>query len=175
MDTSRMMELQQELLALRIADWYDKVISFQWFLLLAMLILPWIIWWKIVDRRQIAEIFSYGILVSIISSLFNSNGLNLLLFSYSYNLLPFSPRAYSFSLSVIPVTYMLLFQYFKTWKSFAIATIAVAAISAFGVQPIFAWLDIYKLITWNYLYSFLVLLLIGLGGKVVHQMVIGKG
>jgi len=174
MVANRMMELQQELLALRVSDWYDKVVSFQWVFLMLLLILPWFIWWKIVDRRQIAEIFSYGLLVSTISSFFNGNGLNLMLFSYPYKLLPFSPRVYSFSLSVIPVTYMLLYQYFNTWKSFIVANLVVSASAAFIVQPLLAWLDIYKLIKWNYFYSFLLLLLIGVGGRYVHQLVLRK-
>jgi len=171
---STMMELQKELLALRIADWYDKVISFQWFFLVVLLILPWFLWWRVVDRKQIAEIFSYGLLISLISSLFNGNGLNLILYSYPYKLLPFSPRAYSFSLTVLPVAYMLLYQYFTTRRSFAIACVVFSAVTAFVIQPILAWMDIYKLIKWNYFYSFLVLLFIGLMARLIHNYVINK-
>lgn len=168
----RMMDLQEELLSLRISDWNDKVFSWQWAFLALMLILPWIIWWKIVDRRRIAEIFSLGLLVSLISSLLNGNGLNLLLWSYPYKLLPFSPRAYSFSLSVIPVTFMLLYQYLPKLRSFVVGTALIAGTTAFIVQPLLSLAGIYKLMKWNYFYSFLVLLSMGIGSWFVHHLIL---
>lgn len=54
-DANRMMELQQELLSLRTIDWYEKVFSLQWFFLVFLLIVPWIIWWRLVKRKHIAE------------------------------------------------------------------------------------------------------------------------
>lgn len=174
MYAEKIMELNQQLLALRIADWHDKVISWQWFLLLVLLLLPWYLWWKIVDRREVIEIFAYGLVVSIISALFNGNFLNLGLFSYPYPLIPINGRAYAFSLSVLPVIYMLVYQYFKSWKSFAMASVALSALIAFMAQPLLAWMDMYKLIKWNYFYSFLVLLVISLGARLINQLVLSR-
>jgi hypothetical protein len=173
-DPNRMMQLQQELLSLRISDWYDKVISLQWFFLVLLLIVPWIIWWRFVDRNRIIEIFSFGLLLSAISSVLNANGINLMLWTYPYKLLPFSSRAYSFSLSALPVAYMFLYQYFPRWRSFATATVVLAAVIAFIIQPIFSMLDIYRLIKWNYFYSFLALIFMGLGARLLHQFVLQR-
>lgn len=173
-DPGRMRALQEELLSRRINDWYDKVFSWQWAFLVIMLIIPWIIWWKIVDKRRIAEIFSLGLLVAIISSLLNGNGLNLMLWSYPYTLIPISPRAYSFSFSVLPVSFMILYQYWPGWKSFALATLLFAGVTAFIVQPLLSLAGIYKLINWNYLYSFLALLIIGFGSRYLHHLVLER-
>lgn len=174
-DQNRVMELQQELLALRISDWHDKVFSFQWLLIVFLLVVPWIVWWKLVDRKRTAEIFSFGLLISLVSSVLNGNGLNLMLWSYPYKLIPSSPRAYSFSLSALPVIYMLLYQYFPRWRSFTAATVAMSATVAFIVQPIFSWLNIYQLIKWNYFYSFLSLLFIGMVVRLIQQLVLQRG
>ena len=174
-DPGRMRALQEELLSRRISEWYDRVFSWQWGLLLIMLIIPWIIWWKIVDRQRIAEIFSFGLLVSVVSSLMNGNGLNLLLWSYPYTLTPVSPRAYSFSMSVLPVSFMILYQYWPRWKSFACATILFAGVTAFIVQPLLSLAGIYRLINWNYLYSFLALLIVGFGSRYLHHLVLHRG
>lgn len=168
------MELNQQLLALRIADWHDKVISWQWFLLLIFLLLPWYLWWKMVDRRRIIEIFAYGLVVATISGLFNGNFLHLGLFSYPYPLLPINPRAYAFSLSVLPVINMLVYQYFEGWKSFAVASVVVSVLIAFIAQPVLVWMHMYKLIKWNYFYSFLILLVVSLGAKLINQLMVNK-
>lgn len=171
-DAQQTMRLQEELLALRIADWYDKLSSWQFAFLVVLLIVPWIIWWKMADRNRITEIFTLGLLASIISSLLNGNGLNLMLWSYPYTLLPFSPRAYSFSLSAIPVTFMLLYQYLPKWKSYAIGVTIIAGVTAFLLQPLFSLAGIYKLIKWNYFYSFLALLFIGFLARMIQEKVL---
>lgn len=173
-DVNRMMELQRELLSLRYSDWYEKVFSFQWFSLVFLLIVPWIIWWRLVDRKHIAIIFSFGLLISATSSFLNSNGLNLLLWSYPYKLLPFSQRVYVISYSVLPVTFMLIFQYFRTWKSFATANVIMASIFAFVLQPILKWLGMYTMINWSYFYSFLIYLIMGLGLRLLLQVILQR-
>lgn len=170
-DTNRMMELQQELLALRFSDWYEKVISFQWFLLVFILIIPWVVWWRLVDRKHISEIFSFGLLVAVTSSFLNSSGLHLLAWSYPYRLLPYSPRVYVISFAIMPVAFMLIYQYFRTWKSFAAANVIMASIFAFVLQPILKWLNMYSMINWSYLYSFLIFIVIGLGARLLLQVV----
>lgn len=173
-DANRMMELQQQLLALRISDWYEKVISFQWFFLVFLLIVPWIILWRLVKRKYIAEILSFGLLITAMSSFLNGNGLNLLLWSYPYKLLPFSPRAYAISYSVLPVTFMLMYQYFRTWKSFATANVIMATIFAFILQPILKWMGMYTMINWSYFYSFAIYIMMGLGLRLLLQVILQR-
>ncbi|MDD3023936.1 MAG: hypothetical protein PHE26_08565 [Syntrophomonadaceae bacterium] len=174
-DSTRIMNLQETLLSLRIADWNDKVISFQYFFLVVLLILPWVIWWKVADRKRITEIFAFGLLISVISSFLNGNGLNLLLWSYPYSLLPSSERAYVFSLSALPVAFMIIYQYYPRLMRFGIATLIFSAFMAFVVQPILSLLDLYKLNNWNYFYSFLSLLFLSLVSKLIHQKVLHRG
>lgn len=172
--SEQIMELQRQVLALRISDWYDKVVSWQYALLIVLLLVPWIIWWKLVDRKRIIEIFAFGLLVSTVSSFFNSNGLTLMLWSYPYHLLPFSPRAYSFSLAVIPVAFMLIYQYFPKRTAFAVAITVLSAATAFIVQPLLKLANIYKLINWNYFYSFLALLMIASISGIIHHLVMQR-
>lgn len=173
-DANRMMELQQELLSLRTIDWYEKVFSLQWFFLVFLLIVPWIIWWRLVKRKHIAEILSYGLLISATSSFLNGNGLNLLLWSYPYRLLPFSPSMYIISYSVLAVTFMLMYQYFRTWKSFATANVIMASIYAFIFQPILKWIGMYTMINWSYFYSFVLYIMMGLGLRLLLQAILQR-
>ncbi len=173
-DANRMMELEQEITALRISDWYEKVFSFQWFFIVFLLIIPWIIWWKLVNRKQIAEIFSFGLMITATSSLLNGIGLQLPLWTYPYKLLPYTGSMYMPSYSVLPVTFMLLYQYFRSWKSFSIATIVIASIFAFILQPFLSLLGMYTMINWSYFYSFVIYILMGLGLRLLLQVILQR-
>lgn len=161
--------LQRELLALKIADWYDKVSSWQWALVVLLLIVPWIIWWKYVDRKNVSQILVFGLIVALLSSFLNANGLNLLLWSYPYRLLPFSDRLYSVSYTVIPVIMMFLYQFFPGWRPFTASLVVTAAVIAFVAQPVLAAMGMYKIIQWNYFYSFLTLIFIGVSSRFTQQ------
>lgn len=173
-DTNRIIELQQEITSLRISDWFEKVFSFQWFFMVFLLVVPWIIWWKFVNRKHIAEIFSFGLLITATSSFFNGIGLHIPLWTYPYKLLPYTGSMYMPSYSVLPVAFMLLYQYFRTWKSFAAANVIMAAIFAFILQPFLKLLGMYNLINWSYVYSFLIYIVMGLGLRLLLRAILQK-
>lgn len=50
----------------------------------------------------------------------------------------------------------------------------MAASYAFIGQPVFKWLCMYELIKWNYFYSFLIFLVMGLGSRLLLQVVFQK-
>ncbi|MGF7030679.1 hypothetical protein J2T17_001584 [Paenibacillus mucilaginosus] len=57
------------------AHWLqDDLHKPSWWLLLALTILPYVIWWKMVDRRRIQEIVLYGLLIALICMTFDSIG-----------------------------------------------------------------------------------------------------
>ena len=171
-DQQYMAGLQRELLALKITDWYDMVYSWQWTLVALLFIVPWIIWWKYVDRKHIPQILVFGLIVALLSSFLNSSGLNLMLWSYPYRLLPFSDRMYSVSYAVIPVIFMFLHQYSPGWRPFTASLVVTAAIIAFVAQPILTAVGMYKIMNWNYFYSFLTLIFIGVISRLTQQLVL---
>lgn len=173
-DTNRIIELQKEITSLRISDWLEKVFSFQWFFMVFLLVVPWIIWWKLVDKKHIAEIFSFGLLITAISSFLNGIGLHIPLWTYPYKLLPYTGSMYMPSYTVLPVAFMLLYQYFRTWKSFAAANVIMAAIFAFILQPILKLLGMYNMINWSYFYSFAIYIVMGLGLRLLLQGIFQK-
>ncbi|NHM30763.1 CBO0543 family protein [Neobacillus terrae] len=128
--------------------------SFQWWLLLLVLIVPWIIWVKFVDRKRIKEILLFGVLLIILIGLMDDIGVNLSLWSYPYKLTYLVSRLSAVDYGMIVVMHMFIYQKFKKWKSFLIANAVLAAIFAFIFEPISVRLGIYKLDNWKYIYSF---------------------
>lgn len=132
----------------------DIVFTWHWWLLVALTIIPWVVWWKVVDRKRIFEILTYGFIVMIVASLFDAIGVENDLWEYHYQLIPLLDVFIVYDISVIPVTYMLIYQYFRTWKSFIISNIVVSGIFSFVSEPILVWLNYHHLLKWEYIYSF---------------------
>ncbi|HYK73705.1 MAG TPA: CBO0543 family protein, partial [Pseudoneobacillus sp.] len=151
---SEMIEIKRKLKELRNEHWLNEAfLSFNWCFLLLITILPWLIWWKFVDKKFLYRIICYGAFVSIFSILLDDIGSYYLLWIYQYQLVPITPRLNPIDLSVMPVTYMFVYQYFKKWKTFAIAQTILAFGAAFLCEPIFIWMDIYKPINWKLTFS----------------------
>ncbi len=124
----------------------------QWWFLLVLMILPWYIWWKAVDKRRVLKILAFGFLITVIVSIFDKLGSVLGLWAYPYNLFPVGLRLYPMDLSVLPVTYMLLYQYAPKWKKYIIIT-TIFGLSGIVVEYLFIWMGIYRVIHWHPLIS----------------------
>lgn len=146
--------LERELSEMRGAYYYHHdLFSMQWWLLFALTIVSWMVWWKLVDKSRMKEILLYGATLTIVIVFLDDIGSELGLWSYPYQFIRLIPRLNSIDFSVLPVFHMLLYQYFRSWKAFIAANVIMAFLFAFIAEPIFVWLDIYDTDHWKYIYS----------------------
>ncbi|WP_334073494.1 MULTISPECIES: CBO0543 family protein [Paenibacillus] len=147
--------LRKQLADLEQQFWLNHVLfSMQWWILLATFIVPWVIWWMAVDKRNIRTILLYGLVIMTLINIMDHTGLQLMLWSYEYKLTPLIPILSPANLSLLPVLYMLMYQYFRSWRSFITAHIASAAVISFVGEPMFVELGIYHMLNWEHYYSF---------------------
>ncbi|MFZ3579697.1 CBO0543 family protein [Virgibacillus sp. DJP39] len=132
---------------------HQDLLSPQWWLLLGLFVLPWILWWFLVDKSRIKQIWLFGLLLSILITILDDIGVQMSLWSYPYQLVNFIPRLNPIDISVLPVLHMLIYQYFTKWKTFVIANIITALLYAYIAEPIFVKINIYQLTNWKYSYS----------------------
>ncbi|WP_018249280.1 CBO0543 family protein [Orenia marismortui] len=138
----------------------------QWWLLIFMLLIPFFILWKLIDRNRLQEVLLYVSLMSLISIILDWIGLQMILWAYPYQLFPAThPLLNPFNLSFLPITYALVYQYFYKWKQFLIALIISSFIASFVLEPLFTKVGIYVLINWKYYYSFPIYVGMGIGMK----------
>lgn len=156
--------IEKQLTHLRIEDWlHNDLLSWQWWLLLAVLIIPWFFWWKKVDKTRLLEITLLGMLVFIISSYLDAILSELGLWDYQYWILPVWPRLIAADWSVLPITYMFVYQKFgSSWKRFIIAMAVTSALYSFGGESFLQWIDVYEMRGWKHYYSFPIYLAIGI-------------
>ncbi len=148
-------QIHQKLTELRQHYWlhYD-LFTFQWWLLLALLVIPWVVWWRLVDKKRLKDIVFFGVLMGFLVFLLDLIGCSLNLWEYPYNLIRIIPASLAFDWGILPVFHMLLFQYFTKWRSYILLNILVATVFAFLCEPLCVWLGLYKLLNWAYVYSF---------------------
>ena len=148
-------EIQQQLTSVQIDEWLKKdVFIFRWWLLLGLIFVVLIIWWKLLDKSILHEIFLYVVLSTIIVIVIAEYGDELILWYYPTDILPIFPALTSINLLSLPLIYSLAYQYFKTTKGFIWATLIITAVICFVIEPILSLGNLYHLLHWRYYYSF---------------------
>lgn len=159
----QMAEMSRTLTQARIENWLGHEFgSWRWWVLLALLVLPWFVWYKSADRKRLPEIVLFGLVVMVFTITLDELGFELSLWSYPVDVIPIFPRLTSVDYSVVPVVFMLIYQFFPDWKGFFQALVAVAAVFSFVVEPVIVKLGFYVLIKWTYWASFIIYIPMGL-------------
>lgn len=163
-------DAEEKLISSQIAFWKANVLfSFEWWFLVLMSILVWLIWWKTVDRGRLPQIVMFGALVLIVTTLLDGIGSQLLLWDYPVQLMPTFSRFIPVDFVALPVSYMWIYQYFRSWKSFLIGVSASALLFAFVLEPVAAGMGLYVPLHWKHVYSFPIYIVIGVIIRVVNQ------
>lgn len=159
----KVLELKLLLRDALIQDWlYDDMKKWTWWLTFALTFVPLMIWWKVVDRKRLTEIIIFGLLVNITGSLLDVLGSDLALWAYPDTLLPTTSYLIPFHYVIMPVTYMLAYQYFPGWQQFIAAMVILSGLFSFIAEPALVSLNLYQLLDWQYVYSFPSYILIGI-------------
>ncbi|MBU9713041.1 hypothetical protein [Evansella tamaricis] len=122
---------------------YSHTGTWQFWFSLILLVLPVIILFFTVDRKRVFELLFYGYTVHIlwtyISIPLERGGY----FIHTYFVSPLLPFSLNMTASVIPVSYILLYQYCTNRKkNFYLYAIIVGAIFGFGISSIEAALGL---------------------------------
>jgi hypothetical protein len=132
-----------------------ELFTWNWWVLVAFILIPLIIWLIVVDRKRILEVILVWTLVIIPTSYLDAIGVDLKFWVYPVQFLPITPRALPFDVFMVGITFMLLYQFFNSWRSYLIALFIMALVFAFIGEPISKRLNLVYYIKWKYYYSFL--------------------
>lgn len=161
-------EMQWQLALNRFDEWIkNDVFSFNWWLLLILFIICSYAWWKLTDKSRLNEIVLYTGLITIIIIVLDELGGELTLWYYTTNILPLFPPITAIDFSCMPLLYSLIYQHFRNWKSFTLATIVMATVFCFVFEPIFVWGGIYHMLSWKSFYGFPIYISMALISKFV--------
>jgi len=145
----------QKLLTHRIAFWLQEdVFHFRWWFLLGFFAIFIFAWCKLVDKKRLPEIMLYAGLTTIITLVLDEFGEELILWDYPIDIIPVFPPFTAVDLASLPIIYSLIYQYCKTWKFFLQATVAMATVFCFVLEPALVWGGFYQILNWKYYYGF---------------------
>lgn len=154
-ETSAAVELQKLLTHLRMHEWLQEdLLHFRWFFLIGVFVFSAFVWCKLVDKSRLPEITLHAGLTAIITLILDEMGEEMTLWEYPADIFPIFPPLSAVDLASLPMIYSLIYQYFATWKSFFRATLMMATIFCFILEPLLVWGGFYELLRWRYYYGF---------------------
>jgi hypothetical protein len=167
----KLVQIQSVFTDMRMEHWlHHTLFTWQWWLLVALFIAPWIVWKILIDKKRFTAIILLGMFVLATVSWMDDLGTDLILWYYPYKLLPVYPQLIPINYAVLPVTYMLIYQYFHLWRSYITAIAIMAAFFSFVAEPALVYLGMYKVLKWQFYYSFPIYLIVG----ITHRWLVEK-
>jgi len=147
------LELTQQYKYTKTEYWYsENVFTLSWWILLVTSIGLFILWIIILDKKSIFEIITYGFFVGTVAIYADVIGVWFGLWQYPNTITPMHLPIEIHRLQM-PIIYMIIYQYFKTWKTFLIAATINAFVFTFLLEPFLVLLRIYEPTHWKYIYS----------------------
>ncbi|KKI89413.1 hypothetical protein WQ54_26465 [Bacillus sp. SA1-12] len=128
-------EKNHELNSLLASYWndYSHMGTWQFWVVIALLIIPLVLLYFTVDRRRIFEVFFFGYTVHILWTYLDLALEKYHFFNHTYFLTPVLPFALNMNASVLPVGFLLIYQYCtNNNKNFYLYSILISVIFAFG-------------------------------------------
>ena len=147
--------IQKQLTAIHIDEWLrEDVFQIRWWILLVLLAVSVYLWWRAADKARLPEIVLYVALAIIVVMAKVEYGEELTLWDYPTDIIPIFPPLSSINLIGLPLIYSLVYQRFKTKKSFICVTLIVTAIICFVIEPLLALGGLYQLLHWKYCFNY---------------------
>lgn len=153
----------------------NEVFSLGWFVILGVLVITYIIWLKLLDRKRGVSLLLIGSLAAVAYAL-NSMLLGdiLGLAEYRIRLIPTSIALFLSSITLSPIIIMLVQQYTSTWKGYFLWSGIGFAVLNFVIFPVYMALGVFVFHHWNVFYHFLVLYFISLCVRFVYLLIVGR-
>ncbi len=113
-------------------------------------------------------------MVSLIATIIDIIGCEYVLWGYSVDLVPLISPLIVTDYCFLPITYMLLYQYFVSWRSFTIAATVMSLLLAFVAESLAILLDIYQMNNWRHLYSYPMYIILAVALKGLMNKIMEK-
>ena len=162
---------QWQLSLMRIDEWKNTVFSLNWFVLLALFVINLFLWFRLADKRRLAELALYTALIIIWVSALDELGEEMSLWHYTADIIPLSPPITAIDITCLPLLYMLIYQYTNRWPSFLIATAVMSVVFCFVFEPIFIRSGIYIMLAWKNWYGLPIYFLIGVATRFIMRRI----
>ncbi|MET3699625.1 hypothetical protein SAMN05877753_11298 [Bacillus oleivorans] len=153
---------------------FSGLYTWQFWFNFIMLVVPLIALFFFLDRKRALHIGFFGYTHHMIALYFDGFGTRNGFWEYPYKVFPFFPVNVGLDAALIPVVYMLLYQWLlKTGKNYYVYAFFVCLFFAFLFKPIIEVMGLFKLgENMNYIYLFMVYLAAAIIAKLITNIFI---
>jgi hypothetical protein len=162
-----------ELIKLIYTDWRTiDLFSPTWFGTVAFILFSYFLCFKLLDKCRLTKTLLYGALLTVMVSLFDIIGVEYVRWTYLTRIIPIVPSLFLFDFTLIPLYYMLVYQYCRSWKSFIICNTIVTGIVSFVLFPLMTALKMFELNNWSYVYFYPCIFTFALVSKIIVAVIV---
>lgn len=152
-------------------SWMVGLFSPQWWTLFVLVVISYTVWWNLADKRQLSHLLLFGSFVTVMRVIFDDLAVGMGLYAYKVRLIPLPRSLILNDLTIIPLYYMLVYQFTSSWRNFLFWSIVWSGIWAFVFKPLFVLTGILVLYDWKYYYTFVAMLFIGIASRLAFHLV----
>ena len=139
--------------ALVLEKWLtEDVFSLRWWSMVGLVAISYLICFSLFDKKRISVLFLFGSLLTVGASVYETVGVNFVLWFCATPIFPIVPCLFVPYLTVLPVYYMLIFQYTTTWRQFSLWNFIAVSIYSFILLPVFIHFRISEMDNWQPIY-----------------------
>lgn len=154
-------KLREKLVNAEVDHWfqYSSFDSWQFWVLIGMLILPLISLFFLIDRRKAMLLGFFGFNIHVWFTKLDSSAIAFGLWGYPYELIPFLRTSLSIHAAFIPVVFILLYQWTLSHKrNYYLYSTGLCLVFALLWAPLLSALGLFQVNKGNYFYLLLIYL-----------------
>lgn len=151
---------------------YSNASTWQFWVNLAMFVLPLVILWFVLDRKKALQIGFYGFSIHVMATYIHLYGERNSIWGFPYKIVPYMPTSISMDASLNPVVLMLLYQWtLKYNKNYYLFGALMCAAFSFIIKPLLSTVDLFHLYgKMHYFYLFLLYFLVTILAKLITDL-----
>ena len=144
---NHLVEIRRELTTMEIKYWnqYSSYNDWHFWFMVVLFILPLIVLFLFIDRRRMFQLGFFGYGIHILQAYADIATAHLGMWAYPYKLIPLYPISFALDASLIPVTFMLVYQWtLNRKKNFYLYATMPALFFSFIAKPFLVAINITK-------------------------------
>jgi hypothetical protein len=153
---------------------FSSATTWQFWVNLAMFVIPLVILWFVLDRKKALQIGFYGFSVHVMATYIHLYGVRNNIWGFPYIIVPYLPTSITMDASFNPVVLMLLYQWtINHKKNYYLFGALMCAGFSFVFKPLLTTIDLFHLYgRMNYFYLFLLYFLVTILAKLITDLFI---
>ena len=130
----------------------EDLFSLRWWAMIGLIVFSYSLCFSLFDKRRLSRLFLFGSLVTVGAVVYETIGVNFVLWVCTTPVFPIIPCLLVPYLTILPIYYMLIFQYTSTWRQFSLWNLVAVSIYSFILLPVLIHFKIVRLDNWEPFY-----------------------